>query len=344
MTVEDERLPLVREVLSGNNRDLQLVAARGLLPLPAAELVEVQVTLSRSTDRDVASAAAEALAATDPKVVAGAIGERTKEEVVSYLALNQRHPLVIETILRLRDVPRWLLKDLAIGLEPQLQEILLLRQDVIVEDPAILDALERNPELSSYSRRRIKEYRDHLVPRERPREKEAQELEREADELSEEELQVAIAAAAAEVDPLGERDETTGLSESQIKSLPVPVRLKLSRGAPRTLRSILIRDANQLVALSVLQHNPLSESEIEQIANNRAVSDDVLEAIARNRAWVRKYKVVLALVRNPRSPVAMAVRLVSRLAVRDLRNLSRDRNVTDAVRSAARRLYRIKQQ
>ncbi len=344
MTVEDERLPLVREVLSGNNRELQLIAARGLLPLPPAELVELQVALSQSTDGEVASAAAESLAGIDPKVVAGSIGDRTNEEVISYLALNQRHPVVLETILRLREVPRWLLKDLAIGLEPELQEILLLRQDVIVEDPAILDALERNPELSAYSRRRIKEYRDHLVPRERPREKDARELEREADRLSEEEVQEAIASAASAVVAVGERDETTGLSESQIKSLPVPVRLKLSRGAPRTLRGILIRDNNQQVALSVLQHNPLSESEIEQIANNRAVSDDVLEAIARNRSWIRKYKVVLALVRNPRAPVALAVRLVARLSVRDLRNLSRDRNVADAVRSAGRRLYRIKQQ
>ncbi len=344
MTVQEERSPLVQEVLSGNNRELQLVAARGLLPVPPDLLVELQVALSQSTDGEVASAAADAIAETDPKVVSGVIGERTKEEVISYLALNQRHPMVLESILRLRGVPHWLLKDLAVGLEADLQEILLLRQDVIVEDPGILDALERNPELSAYSRRKIREYRDHLVPRERPREKEARELEREADDLSEDDVREAIAAAAVEVDPVGERDETTGLSESQIKGLPVPVRLKLSRGAPRTLRNILIRDANQLVALSVLQHNPLSESEVEQIANNRAVSDDVLEAIGRNRAWVRKYKVVFALVRNPRSPVGMAVRLVSRLSVRDLRNLARDRNVTDAVRSTAGRLYRIKQQ
>ena len=46
-----------------------------------------------------------------------------------------------------------------------LQEALLLRQDAIVEEPLILDALERNPYLSPFSRRRILEYREHLLPR-----------------------------------------------------------------------------------------------------------------------------------------------------------------------------------
>jgi hypothetical protein len=35
---------------------------------------------------------------------------------------------------------------------------------------------------------------------------------------------------------------------------------------------------------------------------------------------------------------------VPRLAVRDLRELGRDRNIPDAIRSTALRLYRIKQQ
>ncbi len=120
------------------------------------------------------------------------------------------------------------------------------------------------------------------------------------------------------------------------------MRMQLSRGAPRNLRQILIRDSNQAVALSVLQNNAIGEGELEQIAANRSVLEDVLENIGRNPKWTRKYKVVRALVCNPRSPVGMAVRLTARLSVRDLRGISRDRNVPDAVRSAALRLYRIK--
>jgi hypothetical protein len=70
----------------------------------------------------------------------------------------------------------------------------------------------------------------------------------------------------------------------------------------------------------------------------------VLAEIARRRQWVGKYAVARALVQNPRTPIAIALRLVSRLSVRDLRDLSRDRNITDAVRSTALRLYTIKRQ
>jgi len=50
------------------------------------------------------------------------------------------------------------------------------------------------------------------------------------------------------------------------------------------------------------------------------------------------------LVQNPRTPVVFSLRLVSRLSVRDLRDMGRDRNIPDVVRSTALRLYRIKLQ
>ena len=86
----------------------------------------------------------------------------------------------------------------------------------------------------------------------------------------------------------------------------------------------------------------LSDEEIEQIASNRSVAEEVLTMIANNRHWSRKYNIVHALVKNPRTSVGLAVRMVSRLSTRDLRNLSRDRNVSEAVRNTASRLYRIK--
>jgi hypothetical protein len=83
---------------------------------------------------------------------------------------------------------------------------------------------------------------------------------------------------------------------------------------------------------------------VEQIASNRSVVEEVLVLVARKRDWIGKYNIMRALVWNPRTPAGTSLRLVTRLAVRDLRELSRDRNIPDAVRSIALRLYRIKQQ
>lgn len=335
----DSQTSLLEQIRSGN-RQLQLLAADGLLPLAPEELIPLQVDLAQGADGEVAARARESLRRLDARMAGPYLERRAPEGVLSFFADEIGHPGLIETILRRRDVPRRVLLRLARRLPPDLQEILLLRQDAIVAEPAILEALEENPELSTYTQRRIAEYRQHLLPRAAPAARPAPPPPEELDDAA---LEQAIAA----VRPLpggGEIDEKTGLSEGQIRLLPVPARLKLARGAPRTLRSILLRDANAQVAVSVLVNNNLSEQEIEQTAGNRAVAEEVLDTIAKRREWVNRYTVAKALVQNPRTPLPTALRLVPRLSVRDLRDLGRDRNVPDAVRSTALRLYRIKQQ
>ncbi|HET6345534.1 MAG TPA: hypothetical protein VFH51_11425, partial [Myxococcota bacterium] len=62
------------------------------------------------------------------------------------------------------------------------------------------------------------------------------------------------------------------------------------------------------------------------------------------REWINKYSVIKLMAQNPRTPLAISMKLVPKLSVRDLKELGRDRNIPDAVRSTALRLYRIKQQ
>jgi hypothetical protein len=332
---------LLEQVRSGN-RQLQLLAADGVLPLPPEEMIPLQVELAQGLDLEVAQRAQASLRGIAVRIARPYLDQGAGEAVLAWFAEETSHPVLIEALLRRRDIPRPLLARLARRLPPDLQEILLLRQDAIVEQPAILEALEENPEVSTYTLRRIAEYREHLLPRERSSHVRAPAAA--AEEMDDEELAEAI-ATASELPAIGELEpEKTHLTEGQIRMLPVPARLKLSRGAPRTLRSILLRDPNVQVALSVIVNNSLSDQEVEQTASSRSVSEEVLTLIAKKRDWIGKYNVVKALVSNPRTPAATAVRLVPRLAVRDLRDLGRDRNIPDAVRSTALRLYRIKQQ
>lgn len=331
---------LAERVLSGDNRELQLLVARGMFPVPVELMIPLQIRLSEIDDEEVAAAALESLADLDSTIVAAAIADSEQVEVVSYFATHTDRPLLAETIIQHRLVPPLVLSEMAVELSPELQEILLLRQDAILAEPSILDRLEENPELSSFARRRIGEYREHLLPRQRPAEPQ-EDIEAEGVEPTEEEVEEAIKWARQEP-AHGETDEVTGLSEAQIRTLPVPVRLQLSRGASRTLRNILIKDKNPGVAVSVMTGNAMGDGEVEMIAASKVVAEEVLEVIARSRQWGRKYSIVLTLVKNPRTPAGLAARLVPRLGVRDLRILSRDRNVSEVVRSTATRLYRIK--
>ena len=333
----DSQSSLLEQVRSGNRR-LQLLAADGFLPLPPEEMIPLQVDLARGDDAEVAERALESLRKISPRIAGPYLERQAGERVLSFFAEEVSQPALIETILRRRDVPRRLLARLARWLPPDLQEILLLRQDAIVEEPAILDALEENSQVSVYSLRRIAEYRQHLLPR-----RTSHPAFLPLEEIDDEALEDAI-STVRRLPAAGEIDEKTGLSEGQIRLLPVPARLKLTRGAPRALRTILLRDSNPQVAVSVVLNNSLSDQEVEQTAGNRSVNEEVLETIAKRREWVNRYIITKALVQNPRTPLATALRLVTRLSVRDLRTIGRDRNVADAVRSTAVRLYRIKQQ
>lgn len=332
---------LAREVLEGSD-EAKLLAASGLLPLPPEQLIPLQVRLASSTLEKVRQKAIESLAELDPKRAVALIEDGTSLEVVEHFGRHLRHPLVQESILRGRETPAALLAELAPALEADLQEVLLVRQDVIVEHPEILDELEKNEMATAYTKRRINEYREHLLPREKRPRKTRQELESEADAVSEEELKEALDEVREAVPAEGEKETIIGLTESQIRTLPIPVRLRLTRGASKALRGMLIKDPNPMVATSVLHNNPLNELEVEHIANNRAVISEVLDAIGKSRTWMRKYSIMHALVKNPRTPVGLAARLVPRLSIRDLQQLAKDRNVANAVRSTAKRLYRMK--
>ena len=65
------------------------------------------------------------------------------------------------------------------------------------------------------------------------------------------------------------------------------------------------------------------------------VSDEILRMIGFSRAWTKSYAVVHALVRNPKTPVAMSMNFLQRLNERDLKVLSTNRNVPEVVRVTA---------
>lgn len=346
---------LYEQILSGKNRQLQVMAAQGVVPLPPEVLIPLQVALTRSPDAQISGFAVEAMASLDPTVGVSYVNEYAGERELRYLGAHCGNEQIVEAVLRRPNVPRGVLIDLAPGLPPELQEVLIHRQDAILEQPEILPALEQNPELSNYVKRRIWEYREHLLPKDKVPHKDPDEIRAESESVTDEELDEAIAeikararAAAAEGDGEAEEgealevDDKRHLTDAEIRSLPVPMRMKLARNANKQVRQLLIRDTNSMVAVTVITGNSIPDSEIEQIANSRRVCDEVIREIPKNREWIRKYAIAKALVKNPKTPLDVATKLVPRMSVRDLRDLAKDRNIPDAIRQMSLRLYQAK--
>lgn len=150
-------------------------------------------------------------------------------------------------------------------------------------------------------------------------------------------------AGQEELDQLETSAEAGKLTVLQkIASLKVGERIKLAMLGARDERFILIRDTNKIVAQAVLQSPKLSEVEMECYACMKNVQEDVLRSIARNRKFMKNYSVVRSLVNNPRTPLEIAMPLVSHLTSLDLRQLARNKNVSETLRKLAMKIVRAK--
>ncbi|HMQ03796.1 MAG TPA: hypothetical protein PKD26_07760 [Pyrinomonadaceae bacterium] len=125
---------------------------------------------------------------------------------------------------------------------------------------------------------------------------------------------------------------------NRVMKMGMKDRVKLAMKGDREARNILIRDPNRIVSQAVVQNPRITEQEMEKIAAMRSISEDVLRQIANDRQWSRSYAIVHNLARNPRTPIANVLTILSRLYLRDLAALSKNKNVSDAVRRQSLRL------
>ena len=115
-------------------------------------------------------------------------------------------------------------------------------------------------------------------------------------------------------------------------------RMKLAMKGDREARNILIRDPNRIVAQAVIQNPKLTDQEAEKIASMRTVPEEVLRLIATNRTWARNYQIMLKLAQNPRTPLTNSMTILTRLQTKDLIMISKNKNVSEAIRKQAFRL------
>lgn len=118
-------------------------------------------------------------------------------------------------------------------------------------------------------------------------------------------------------------------------------RLLALRGG-KEVRSILMKDPNREIVLTVLENPKITETEIELIARSRSVPDEIMRKIVKKREWMKSYAIVLAVVSNPKTPAGNAVSLLSELKTKDLTVLAKSRNVSEAVRAASQRLLQAR--
>jgi hypothetical protein len=143
-----------------------------------------------------------------------------------------------------------------------------------------------------------------------------------------------ISSEIAEIPHEVRRESLTG----KIQRLTVSARIQLALKGGREIRGILARDSNKEVMFSVLDNAKITTPEIELIVKSRSALEEALRRISRNREWMRNYAIVQGLVTNPKTPPGIAVTYVSSLKTKDLAAVEKNKNVSEAVRLAAKKM------
>jgi hypothetical protein len=163
--------PVVQAIISGKApQPARLAAARGILPLPQNDLLEVLVALTASDDAQIAAAATETLQAESAdQLLTAASDQDTAPNVLAYLATrSDGTPELYEaTILNTRTPDHALATLAATTPHNSLLELITINQQRLVRSPEIIDAILSNPACSGEAERRARETRKEFFEKER---------------------------------------------------------------------------------------------------------------------------------------------------------------------------------
>lgn len=137
----------------------------------------------------------------------------------------------------------------------------------------------------------------------------------------------ADAPEADEADPV--KRETAAQLQAQ--------RIQLALHGDKNQRMAILRDNNKLLHTYVLRNPQLQLDEVVFMARMATASIEMLTAIGGRRDWAEKPEVALALVRNPKTPIPLALKMLDHVGQSELRTLAKQQNVRDAVQRAARK-------
>jgi len=352
---------VVDRILDGTAPEpARAASARGALPVPREILHAVLVHLTTDPVPTIATTALETLQSFKNEELTQLLGEPTIQPFVLryYAQLSELATEPLAALVANPELTDDILIRLAHSRTPAAIDALLLNQQRLGACPDAVDALTSNPSLNTDQRRRFLDFVEHLQA---PAAAEPEESEALLDPdlmgpVSEAELRqllgemadlpfidlevgeflsaTSVINGAEEFQEMGENFESVF---KQILRMNPAQKLRAAFRVGREGRQILIRDTNRMVSSAVLRNPRLTEEEVVNFSAQKGLSEDILRQIGSSRAWMGSYSVVHNVVRNPKTPIAIAMNNLGRLVTRDLTMILRDKNIQEVVRRNAKK-------
>lgn len=127
------------------------------------------------------------------------------------------------------------------------------------------------------------------------------------------------------------------------RTLTLGERKTLARCHRRDLLQHLLRDPHPDVVTVLLENPHLTERDVVTLAARRPTTPGAQTAVAASARWCARYQVKRALVKNPYTPVPLAMRLATTLRASDLRAVARDAQLAEPLRAQALTLVSVNQ-
>ena len=334
---------------------LRTMGAKGIAPgLKPGEALTLVCLLAEGEDEHIAQMARATLKALPAPVLNGALSAELPPGVLDVIAPSYAKDLAImERILSHPNLaPMTVTKCAATCSEP-VSELIATNEERLLKHPEIIEKLYLNKATRMSTTDRLIELavRNGLELTGIPAFKEAaaaianELIPEPSEEASPGDLAFKSAVDIEDDDPNDEVYETNDegkevvkakhkAKEKPISEMTISEKIRLSCLGTASQRAILVRDANRLVASAAAKSPKLGEQEAERIAKSRAVSDDVLKIIS--ESFPKHYPIKYALAENPRTPFALASKFIVHLRESELKALSRSKNVSSAVSTAAK--------
>lgn len=301
-------------------------ASRGSLPVAAAELLEILLLLLADSDPTMVEAARATLASWTPEKIAEALADaETSADALAHFASQKDLPDArVQIIAGHPHADDRCLTPLAPRLSLEKIQAIAAQPDRLAELPGFVAALLQRSDLPAELRQVLE--KAHL---------EAQKAQAALEAALQQEEEEEVHA------PEEKKRERVSLTQ-KVAHMSVPERVQLALKGNKDERMILIRDPSKVVYRAVLQSPKITDSEIEGFASMKNIADEALRIIGTSRKFLKIYGVVRNLVSNPRTPLDVSLTLMNRLTENDLKNLSRNRNIPETVRSLALKAFKQK--
>jgi hypothetical protein len=325
---------LFQSLLDGSApKNLQVLASRGLVPLPPDQTLHLLVHMIHGHDSGLAANANKTLADwTEDDLLAQVQAKDCHPLVLGFAASIAKSQPLLEALILNPSTPNESIEILAAKVSADLLETILYNRVRLLAAPAILSRILSNPEIQRLVLEIKAEFfgskkKEYAI--EAPAETEATDF-----QVSSSEIETPPEGLSLETLP-SDPESRDAVLIHKLAQMPLPQKIRLAVLGGREIRAVLIRDPNRQVARSVLHSPKLTENEIEGIAAMRNVSDEILRDVGNNKEWTRRYGVALNLVKNPKTPPIISQQMLHRLHARDLKVISRDRSIPESVRRNA---------